>query len=91
MSIQGQLSGILWSTADALSAAHPAACCCTQTPVWRQLYTEKQVVAEERRMRTDNAPMGKFQARHSIKAPSCSATEYAILPTHGDHHSSVCS
>ncbi len=34
-----------------------------QTPVWRQLYTEKQVVAEERRLRTDNAPMGRFQVR----------------------------
>eukprot|EP00884_Botryococcus_braunii_P004739 jgi/Botrbrau1/14266/Bobra.113_2s0012.1 len=32
-----------------------------QAPVFRQLYMEKQVVAEERRMRIDNSPLGKFQ------------------------------
>ncbi len=43
-----------------------------QTPVWRQLYTEKQVVAEERRTRTDNAPMGRFQVRLPFLRVLCS-------------------
>ena len=30
-------------------------------PVFRELYTEKAVVAEERRARVDGAPLGKFQ------------------------------
>lgn len=33
-----------------------------QAPVFRELYSEKQVVAEEKRMRIDNSPMGSFQA-----------------------------
>lgn len=29
--------------------------------MFRQLYAEKQVVAEERRLRVDNSPLGRFQ------------------------------
>lgn len=36
----------------------------TQAPVFRELYSEKRVVAEERRARIDNAPMGRFQVCH---------------------------
>ena len=32
-----------------------------QAPVFRQLYSEKRVVAEERRLRVDGSPMGAFQ------------------------------
>ncbi|KAK9831200.1 hypothetical protein WJX74_007227 [Apatococcus lobatus] len=32
-----------------------------QAPVFRELYTEKQVVAEERRSRVENAPLGRYQ------------------------------
>ncbi|KAK9844157.1 hypothetical protein WJX81_006305 [Elliptochloris bilobata] len=32
-----------------------------QAPVFRALYSEKRVVAEERRARIDNAPLGRFQ------------------------------
>ena len=54
---------------DPLNFDSPSCCCCycMQTPVWRQLYTEKQVVAEERRTRTDNAPMGKFQVGANVQ------------------------
>ena len=31
-----------------------------QDPVFRELYSEKRVVLEERRARVDNAPLGKF-------------------------------
>ena len=31
-----------------------------QFPVFRELYSEKKVVAEERRARVDNAPLGRF-------------------------------
>ena len=31
-----------------------------QAPVFRELYSEKKVVAEERRARVDNAPLGPF-------------------------------
>lgn len=31
-----------------------------QAPVFRELYTEKKVVAEERRARIDNSPLGRF-------------------------------
>ncbi len=34
-----------------------------QSPVFRQLYSEKQVVAEERRMRLDNSPSGRCGGR----------------------------
>lgn len=37
------------------------ACVPEQAPVFRELYSEKRVVAEERRARIDNAPMGRFQ------------------------------
>jgi hypothetical protein len=33
----------------------------SQAPVWRELYSEKMVVAEERRLRVDDSPMGKYQ------------------------------
>ena len=29
--------------------------------MWRELYSEKMVVAEERRLRVDDSPMGKYQ------------------------------
>ena len=32
-----------------------------QAPVFRELYSEKRVVLEERRMRVDDSPMGRFQ------------------------------
>ena len=32
-----------------------------QAPVFRALYSEKQVVQEERRLRVDNSPMGRWQ------------------------------
>lgn len=38
--------------------------CCgifVQAPVFRELYSEKRVVAEERRLRVDDSPMGSFQ------------------------------
>ena len=35
--------------------------CCLQAPVFRALYSEKQVVQEERRLRVDNSPMGRWQ------------------------------
>ena len=31
-----------------------------QNPVWREFYTEKQVVQEERRMRVESSPMGRL-------------------------------
>ena len=34
---------------------------CMQAPVFRELYSEKRVVLEERRMRVDDSPMGRFQ------------------------------
>jgi predicted Zn-dependent peptidase len=34
-----------------------------QLPVFRELYSEKKVVFEERRMRVENAPLGRFQER----------------------------
>ena len=33
---------------------------CAQAPVFRQLYSEKRVVAEERRLRIDNSSMGPY-------------------------------
>ncbi|KAK9829270.1 hypothetical protein WJX72_004899 [[Myrmecia] bisecta] len=39
-----------------------------QAPVFRELYSEKRVVAEERRLRIDNAPMGKFQEEFAAAA-----------------------
>lgn len=37
-----------------------------QAPVFRELYSEKRVVAEERRLRVDDSPMGSFQASMRI-------------------------
>ena len=39
----------------------PSAARRLQAPVFRALYSEKRVVAEERRARIDNAPLGRFQ------------------------------
>lgn len=39
----------------------PILCNCVQAPVFRELYSEKRVVLEERRMRVDDSPMGRFQ------------------------------
>ena len=36
-------------------------CVNVQAPVFRELYSEKRVVAEERRLRVDDSPMGSFQ------------------------------
>jgi len=35
-------------------------CVSVQDAVFRELYSEKRVVLEERRARVDNAPLGKF-------------------------------
>ena len=40
-----------------------------QAPVFRELYSEKRVVAEERRARIDNAPMGRFQVGLQGRCP----------------------
>lgn len=34
-----------------------------QVPIFRDFYTEKKVILEERRLRVDNAPLGPFQER----------------------------
>lgn len=39
-----------------------------QAPVFRELYSEKRVVTEERRLRVDDSPMGGFQEAFSAKA-----------------------
>ncbi len=39
-----------------------------QAPVFRELYSEKRVVAEERRLRVDDSPMGAFQEAFSAAA-----------------------
>ena len=36
-------------------------CAPLQVPVFRELYSEKAVVTEERRLRVDNAPLGRWQ------------------------------
>ena len=41
-----------------------------QAPVWRELYSEKMVVAEERRLRVDDSPMGKYQVRTAVNVRS---------------------
>lgn len=41
-----------------------------RAPVWRQLYSEKEVVAEERRMSIDNAPAGRFRENFALTALS---------------------
>ncbi len=38
----------------------------SQVPVFRELYSEKAVVSEERRLRVDNAPLGPFQEAFSL-------------------------
>ena len=39
-----------------------------QAPVFRELYSEKRVVFEERRMRVDDSPMGRFQESFAAQA-----------------------
>lgn len=39
-----------------------------RAPVFRELYSEKRVVFEERRMRVDDSPMGKFQESFAAQA-----------------------
>lgn len=39
-----------------------------QDPVFRELYSEKRVVLEERRARVDNSPLGKFQEEFNRRA-----------------------
>lgn len=51
-----------------------------QAPVFRELYTEKQVVAEERRSRVDNAPLGRYQQAF---ARACLTNNYG-RPVIGD-------
>lgn len=41
-----------------------------QAPVFRELYSEKKVVAEERRSRIENSPMGRYQERFLNRAIS---------------------
>ncbi len=48
--------------------------------MWRELYSEKMVVAEERRLRVDDSPMGKYQVN---AAENCRATRQA------SHHSTT--
>ena len=43
--------------------------------MWRELYSEKMVVAEERRLRVDDSPMGKYQV-----LTSGDEHEQAVLP-----------
>jgi predicted Zn-dependent peptidase len=38
------------------------------SPVFRGLYSEKQVVLEERRLRVDNSPLGPFQEEFALKS-----------------------
>ena len=37
-------------------------------PVFRELFSEKKVVAEERRLRIDSSPMGRYQQQFSLAA-----------------------
>ncbi|GIL57933.1 hypothetical protein Vafri_13124 [Volvox africanus] len=37
-----------------------------RAPVFRELYSEKSVIEEERRLRVDNAPMGRFQQEFAL-------------------------
>lgn len=45
-------------------------CSGEQAPVLRELYSEKRVVFEERRMRVDDSPMGRFQESFAAQAMS---------------------
>ena len=39
-----------------------------QDPAFRELYSEKKVVAEERRLRIDSSPMGRYQQQFALAA-----------------------
>ncbi|KAJ9516019.1 hypothetical protein QJQ45_024472, partial [Haematococcus lacustris] len=39
-----------------------------RAPVFRELYAEKKVIEEERRLRVDDAPLGKFQAEFALRS-----------------------
>lgn len=53
------------TTAASYAAIQPFV---VQAPVFRELYSEKRVVFEERRMRVDDSPMGKFQESFAAHA-----------------------
>lgn len=42
-----------------------------QAPVFRELYTEKAVVSEERRLRVDGAPLGSWQVGRGRRGSMC--------------------
>jgi hypothetical protein len=44
--------------------------------VFRELYSEKRVVAEERRLRVDDSPMGSFQVKQRIFISKNIATKH---------------
>lgn len=54
--------------AGGCSQAQYIVCLGLQAPVFRELYSEKRVVFEERRMRVDDSPMGKFQESFAAQA-----------------------
>lgn len=39
-----------------------------RAPVFRQLYSEKAVIEEERRLRVDNAPLGRYQQEYALRS-----------------------
>ncbi|PNW77599.1 hypothetical protein CHLRE_10g443850v5 [Chlamydomonas reinhardtii] len=39
-----------------------------RAPVFRELYSEKAVIEEERRLRVDNTPMGRYQQEYALSA-----------------------
>ncbi|KAG2448913.1 hypothetical protein HYH02_006261 [Chlamydomonas schloesseri] len=39
-----------------------------RAPVFRELYSEKAVIEEERRLRVDNTPMGRYQQQYALAA-----------------------
>ncbi|KAL6750226.1 peptidase M16 inactive domain family [Haematococcus lacustris] len=39
-----------------------------RAPVFRELYAEKKVIEEERRLRVDDAPVGRFQAEFALRS-----------------------
>lgn len=49
-----------------------------QAPVFRQLYSEKQVVAEERRARVDNSPMGPY-LEGFVQVSSCCVRQLCCI------------
>jgi hypothetical protein len=60
---QGHVSPAVWVLVRALTTCGPR-----QAPVFRELYSEKRVVAEERFMRIDNSPQGRWQEQFGLRA-----------------------